>query len=76
MQPIGWLRFEANPDLLLLIDQIARRYNMRPHEVLELDSWQISLAVACVRQNQATSAQLVSRINSQGGMVFPTVQVG
>jgi len=60
---------------LLVIDAIARRYGILPHEVLELDAWQLGLAVECYRQADATAAQLQERINQQGGMVFPVVML-
>lgn len=48
-----------------------------PHDVLDLDPWEISLAIECANQADATSAQLVERIRNQsGGMVFPVVVVG
>lgn len=46
-----------------------------PHELLELEPWELGLAIQCVQQADATSAQTVDRITSGGGMVFPTVAV-
>ncbi len=61
---------------MLLIDQIGRRYGRLPSEVLDLDPWELGLAIQCVQQADATSAQMVDRIrSSKGGMVFPVVVV-
>ena len=70
---IGSQTFVKAPEQLLVIDAVARRYGILPHEVLELDAWQLGLAVECYRQSDATAAQLQERINNQGGMVFPVV---
>jgi hypothetical protein len=44
--------------------------------VLDLDPWELGLAIQCVQQADATSAQMVDRIrSSKGGMVFPVVVV-
>ena len=58
------------------MDAVARRYGKWPHEVLDLDAWQLGLAVLCRDQHDATRAQLVQRIVSNKGMVFPAVLVG
>ena len=61
---------------MLLIDQIGRRYGRLPSEVLDLDPWELGLAIHCVQQADSTSAQMVYRIrSSKGGMVFPVVVV-
>ena len=63
--------------MLLQVDRIAKRYGVMPHDVLDLDPWEISLAIECANQADATSAQLIERIRNQsGGMVFPVVVVG
>ena len=64
------------PGLLLLVDALARRAGKWPHEVLELDAWQLGLAILCLEQHDATRAQAVKRIIDGKGMVFPTVGVG
>jgi len=46
---------------------------MLPHQVLDLDPWQLSLALECAQQADATSGQMVDRITNNGGMVFPVV---
>ena len=72
-QPRGWQGFGAQPELLLILDQIGRRYGMLPHQVLDLDPWQLSLALECAQQADSTSGQMVDRITNNGGMVFPVV---
>jgi hypothetical protein len=46
---------------------------MLPHQVLDLDPWQLSLALECAQQADSTSGQMVDRITNNGGMVFPVV---
>jgi len=46
---------------------------MLPHQVLDLDPWQLSLALECAQQADATAAQTTDRITNSGGMVFPVV---
>jgi len=72
-QSSGCMPFEKNPDSLLVLDQIARRYSMHPAEVLELSVWEISLAFACVQQADATAAQLMKKCNKDSMPVFPVV---
>ena len=48
-----------------------------PHEILELSPWEISFAIECANQADASSAQLIERLKNQpGGMLFPVVVVG
>lgn len=44
-----------------------------PHELLELDPYQMGLALEVYRQRDATTAQLMDRIASSTG--FPVVPV-
>ncbi|QDP48294.1 MAG: hypothetical protein Unbinned4944contig1000_18 [Prokaryotic dsDNA virus sp.] len=72
---IGCNPFERDPETLLVVDQIAKRYGRLPHEILELDVWELSLAMACLIQSDATSAQLMRRLNADSMPVFPVVVV-
>ena len=72
-QSSGCKPFENNPDSLLLLDQVAKRYNMHPAQVLRMSVWEISLAYACIQQHDATAAQLMQRINADSMPVFPVV---
>ena len=67
--------FAEKPDLLLLLDDLGRRYGRLPHEILSLTPWQISLAMQCREQADATSAQLINRLTGSGNMVFPVVNL-
>lgn len=62
---------------MLTIDAIARRYGKLPHEVLDLDPWQLGLAFQCVQQAAASAAQTVQRMAqaNQGGLVPVPVPV-
>jgi len=55
-----------------MLDAIARRYGLLPHQVLELSPWELTLAAECLRQADATQAQAVER----AGMVIPVVVLG
>ena len=65
--------FENEPETLLILDQVAKRYGLLPSDVLELDVWELSLALACIMQSDATSAQLMQRLNKDSMPVFPVV---
>lgn len=67
--------FVENPELLLLLDELGRRFGKLPHEILELSPWQISLAMQCRAQADATAAQMVQRLAGSGKMVFPVVNL-
>lgn len=57
---------------MLSIDAIARRYGILPHQVLDLDPWEMGLARVCVQQAANTAAQTVERMSRQGGGLIPT----
>ncbi len=61
------------PDQLLTIDAIARCYGRLPHEILELDPYELGIALLCYQTGVAQRASLASR---QGGPVFPVVVMG
>ena len=65
--------FEENPEILLLIDQVAKRYGRLPSEILALDVWDLSIAVACMMQHDATAGALMKRIQTEGMPVWPVV---
>ena len=72
VQPLnGCAHFEADPGILLVVDKIARRYGVLPSEVLELDVWELGLAMSCMMQADATSGTLIKRLNKDGMPVFP-----
>ena len=72
-QSSGCRPFEQEPETLLVLDQVARRYGKLPHEILELPVWEMSLALACIMQSDATSAHLMKRLNADNMPVFPVV---
>ena len=71
----GCRPFESQPELLLVIDQVAKRYGKLPSEVMELDIWEMSLCLACIMQSDATAAHLMKRLNKDNMPVFPVVIV-
>ena len=59
--------------MLLILDTLARRYGRFPHEVLDLDLYEMGLALMCYQEADAASAQLMQRLNRDGMPVFPAV---
>jgi hypothetical protein len=59
----------------MIVDAVARRYGVLPHVLLELEPWQLSMAVAAWRTGEAASAEACKHI-ARDGMVFPVVIVG
>lgn len=69
----GCTAFEKQPEILLLADQVAKRYGKLPHEILELSVWEMSIAVACMMETDQVAGQLIKRINADNMPVFPVV---
>lgn len=55
---------------------MAKRYGKLPHEVLALEPFELAIATICMGHGQALSRQMIQRITSDKGMVFPVVVVG
>ena len=72
-QPNGCGPFENQPDLLLGLWMLASKLGKYPHEILELDPWQLGLAMMCYQQADEASAHLLDRLARSGSPVFPTV---
>ena len=73
-QPLnGCEPFEKQPEILLIVDQIAKRYGKLPSEVLELDIWEMSLSMACIMQSDATAGALMRRLNADNMPIFPVI---
>jgi len=60
------------PDVLLELDRLSRRYNRAPHEWLTMEPWQVAVAIACVGQADATTAQMVK----DADLVVPVMVIG
>lgn len=54
-----------------MVDKLARRYGVLPSDILELDVWELGLAMSCMMQADATSGALIKRLNADGMPVFP-----
>lgn len=65
--------FENEPETLLVLDQIAKRYGKTPGEVLEMDVWDLSLCLACIMEADKTSTALIKKLNRDSMPVFPVV---
>lgn len=72
-QSSGCRPFEREPEILLVVDQIAKRYGRLPSEVLDMDVWEMSFAVACMMETDQVAGGLIKRINKDGMPVFPVV---
>lgn len=59
-----------------MVDKIARRYGVLPHEVLDLSPGALGLAAACVAIANEDKAITLERMNSGKGIVFPVAVVG
>ena len=69
----GCTPFEKQPEILLIVDQVAKRYGKLPSEVLELDVWELSLCMACIMQSDATASVMMRRLNADNMPIFPVV---
>jgi RecA-family ATPase len=65
--------FEKEPETLLVLDQVAKRYGKTPAEVLEMDVFDLSLCLACIMEADATAAHLMKKLNKDSMPVFPVV---
>jgi hypothetical protein len=59
--------------MLVLLDAVARRYSVPPHQVLEWTPYELGLAVACVKAHDELSGVLAKRLNKEGMPVFPVM---
>ena len=65
--------FEANPQLLSVIGTLAKRYRKWPHEVLELDPYEIGLAMLVYTETEQQSAKQLDAMARSGTPIFPVV---
>ena len=66
--------FAKNVELTLILGELGKMFGKLPHELLELDPFEMGLALEVYRQRDATAAQLMDRIASATGMpVVPVV---
>jgi hypothetical protein len=59
--------------MLVLLDAVARRYSLPPHEVLEWDPYQLGLAVMCLKAHDDMANMITKRLNNEGMPVFPVM---
>lgn len=59
----------------MILGELGKMFGRLPHELLELDPYEMGLALEVYRQRDATAAQLMDRIaNSPGGLpVVPVI---
>ncbi len=65
--------FEANPEMLLAIGELARMYGRLPHEILELDPYELGLAMLVYRERDMQSTRMMETIGKAGMPIFPCV---
>ena len=65
--------FEDQPEMLLLLDSLARRYGLAPHQVMEWSPYELGLAVCCLKATDSMVGVLTKRLNSEGMPVFPVM---
>ena len=64
--------FAERPNVLRMIDGLAKRYGRWPHEVLDLSAEELTLAVLC---GEVAASDLNKRLRRSKGMVFPTLSL-
>ena len=64
-------RFANNQEMLIVLDKIARRYGVPPHQVLQWDPYELGLAVCCVKASEEVSKTITQRLNNESMPVFP-----
>ena len=74
-QRIDSAPFASQPEILLSLWMLSSKLGKFPHEILELNPWQLGLCMLCYQQADATSAQLLERMANSGTMVFPVVNL-
>lgn len=57
--------------MLVLLDAVARRYSVPPHEVMEWNPYQLGLAVLCIKAHDEVAQMITQRLNAEGMPVFP-----
>ena len=57
--------------MLILLDAISRRYGIRPDEVMDLNPYQLGLAVLCLKAHDEQAGSIVKRLNKSGMPCFP-----
>lgn len=57
--------------MLLAIGELARSYGKWPHEVLDLDPYELGLAMMVYRERDNASTKLMESMSRQGLPVFP-----
>lgn len=62
-----------DPSQLLMIDAIARCYGKLPHEIMDLDPYQMGIALLCYQTGTANRASVAARSD---GAIFPVVVMG
>ena len=71
--------FVEEPEVCLAIDAVARRYGILPHQVLELDPWDLGLARECILAAERSVSESVAKMQAQGGflpMPIPVINIG
>jgi hypothetical protein len=62
---------------MLTLDRMARRYGRLPHELAELDPFELSVCLACMLTGEAAQADEIQRVTrNPKAMVFPVIVVG
>ena len=70
-RPLGSHPFEKNPPLLLAVGELARTFGRLPHEILELDPYELGLAMMVYQEREKASTKLMESLSRQGLPVFP-----
>lgn len=64
----SWRPFAADPELILLIDRMARRYSVLPSELLRLPAWDLNVCRLAYSEGIAEDMDRAQALGRQGAM--------
>lgn len=65
--------FAKHPEYLLMIGELSKMFGKYPHEILELDPYELGLAMLVYTERDKASTRIMENLSSKGLPVFPTV---
>ena len=70
-RPNGWPAFDR--DTLIVLAEVGRMFGKWPHEVMELNPYQLGLCVQAWRTREQLQERTVESMAAKGLPVFPAV---
>lgn len=65
--------FAKQPEYLLMIGELGKMFGKFPHEILELDPYELGLCMLVYTERDRASTRLIEQMATAGTPVFPTV---